>query len=579
MSNYATELEGANLIDFSSEQEGCNANHVLDPHLSNIWLSEEGLPQWLCISLDGVNEKRDLVIRSIGWHCWQPYTTNPREVTIHVSSDGAKFKIWDTFQAQLVKGTQLFCCAPISASIYPYIALEVTQTFGGPQTYMNRVYMCAEELNTTTPQAVPSSSSRSSSSVASPFRGPQLMNDSYYRRSSPTRSHLQSYSHSPASRSMQQQGGGNQSTTHEDPRRSHDSDENRDNRAIAHKLDTALGLGLHGTGCDCSFFFPSKGEMGGEKEGESTGLESRLETIERAPGVRSCSEVTATIGAVTRVGKDRVEPGQVVGVTSEERLLHLEGRVSQLLSTLESFTISASPNGSATTAVPDVNNRQQDLGMSGREHESRFSRAMESIAALVTNVLERVERRHALAVQVAVEAGTDVSPTEANSRVACPRSKFPEVVALDVAELRAEYFGRHDAQLNTAPRLLLSLNSQSSSEGISAHTSSPPRPPAFAVLDNVAAATPQVADIISRLHEAVRQRAYKALQLEMLLQGGVHFETVDRRAPLIPQSRCGLGENPPGWRVHRSGSRNHPRALSPAYSRQTQSAVLKKRSR
>ena len=95
--NYASVSEGAKLVDFSSELEGCSATHVLDPQLPNIWLSEEGLPQWLCISLDGVRDKRDLVVRTIGWRCWHAYATNPREVTVHVSSDGAKFKIWDTF--------------------------------------------------------------------------------------------------------------------------------------------------------------------------------------------------------------------------------------------------------------------------------------------------------------------------------------------------------------------------------------------------------------------------------------------------------------------------------------------------
>lgn len=144
--NLASESLGAKLVDFSSEIKNCVAANVLNTDLSKLWLTEEGLPQWICISLSDLANKSDVVIRTIGWQCWHPYTTNPRTVTVHVSSDGSKFKVWDTFTAAQFKGTQLFCCAPISTSIYPYIAFEVTQTFGGTQTYLNRVYMYADEI-------------------------------------------------------------------------------------------------------------------------------------------------------------------------------------------------------------------------------------------------------------------------------------------------------------------------------------------------------------------------------------------------------------------------------------------------
>ena len=80
-----------------------------------------------------------VIVRSVGWHCWHQYTTNPRVVTVHVSTDGKKFRLWDTFTASARKGSQLFCCAPLNSSIYPYVALEITDTFGGGQTYMNEV--------------------------------------------------------------------------------------------------------------------------------------------------------------------------------------------------------------------------------------------------------------------------------------------------------------------------------------------------------------------------------------------------------------------------------------------------------
>ena len=74
---------------------------MLNSNLPSIWLTEEGLPQWVCISLQHMKEPdgEAVVVRSVGWHCWHQYTTNPRVVTVHVSTDGKKFKLWDTFTA------------------------------------------------------------------------------------------------------------------------------------------------------------------------------------------------------------------------------------------------------------------------------------------------------------------------------------------------------------------------------------------------------------------------------------------------------------------------------------------------
>lgn len=83
----------------------------------------------------------------------QSYSTNPMHVTIHVSPDGSKFKLWDSFCAtSQAEGDQMFCCAPISSAIYPYVAFEVTKTFGGMQTYMNRIFMYSEEISNPSPQ-------------------------------------------------------------------------------------------------------------------------------------------------------------------------------------------------------------------------------------------------------------------------------------------------------------------------------------------------------------------------------------------------------------------------------------------
>jgi hypothetical protein len=147
--NWATSSLGASLVDCSSETNSNEAVNILDPRPAKLWLSSEGLPQWLSISLLGLKDidKRSICIRTIGWRCWHAYHTNPRKVTLHVSADGAKFRVWDKFIVpRPASGTHLFCCAPISIAIYPYIALEVTHTFGGLQTYINRIYFYTDEI-------------------------------------------------------------------------------------------------------------------------------------------------------------------------------------------------------------------------------------------------------------------------------------------------------------------------------------------------------------------------------------------------------------------------------------------------
>lgn len=163
--NYANYDYGVSLVDYSSEMMECEANNVLDSKINTIWLSDEGLPQWLCISLVNLHNVRNIVLRTIGWHCWHPYSTNPKVVILHVSADGSKFKQWDTFYATgPQKGSQLFCCAPISCALYPFLAFEITEVFGGNQTYMNRLYLYSEEI--TSSPGVSDTSQRSGEQIS-----------------------------------------------------------------------------------------------------------------------------------------------------------------------------------------------------------------------------------------------------------------------------------------------------------------------------------------------------------------------------------------------------------------------------
>lgn len=181
------------MVDYSSQVEGCDAANVLDEKISNIWLSENGAPQWLCISLANTTDKDNVVLRSVGWHCWHSYLTNPKLVSMHVSSDGSKFKLWDTFIGKQARGTQLFSCAPVDTSIYSYVALEVAQTFGGSQTYMNRVFLYSDEVTASPTSSTEEQSISTGSYIESPEVHPNNLSDlsamslEHHRRQAPAR--------------------------------------------------------------------------------------------------------------------------------------------------------------------------------------------------------------------------------------------------------------------------------------------------------------------------------------------------------------------------------------------------------
>ena len=138
------------ILDVSSEVPGCPSINVLDSDPSKIWLTETGLPQWMSLSLLGMGDEnrknKELVIKTIGWQCWHPYSTNPKSVSLHVSRDGSRFRLWDTFDGPQKRGVHLFQCSPIAIAIYPYISIEISETHGGDSTYMNRLFLYEDEI-------------------------------------------------------------------------------------------------------------------------------------------------------------------------------------------------------------------------------------------------------------------------------------------------------------------------------------------------------------------------------------------------------------------------------------------------
>lgn len=171
--NYASR---GKLVDFSSENIDCDAANVLNTeNVSSLWLSEEGIPQWLCISFTELAlTNPNLTIQTIGWYCWHAYTTNPREVTVHVSSDGSKFKVWDVLVSNDINSLMhLYCCAPINITIYPFIAFEVVKTWGSNKTYMNCVYFYSDEISSASPTRI---DMKTISSTSATNESPDIIN-------------------------------------------------------------------------------------------------------------------------------------------------------------------------------------------------------------------------------------------------------------------------------------------------------------------------------------------------------------------------------------------------------------------
>lgn len=131
-----------NLINASSGLQTVHFSLETDKNTS--WITSSGLPQWVCLFI----RKKGTIIRTVGWGCNLFSSMNPKVVTIHVSTDGLKFKFWDKFRSTSHNGggDQLFCCAPINSNIYPYIAFEINENFGDKQTCIGRFFLYTDEI-------------------------------------------------------------------------------------------------------------------------------------------------------------------------------------------------------------------------------------------------------------------------------------------------------------------------------------------------------------------------------------------------------------------------------------------------
>ena len=145
------------IIQSSSEMEGCPITNILESDEKTLWLSTEELPQEIIINL-----KRDLFkempkkISAIGIYCWHAYPTNPKLIEILISkNNGINFVSLGNFDLCLKPGKQLL---QFDYELNPplikenkldlIIKLIIKETFGDKRTYINNIYLY-ENINLT----------------------------------------------------------------------------------------------------------------------------------------------------------------------------------------------------------------------------------------------------------------------------------------------------------------------------------------------------------------------------------------------------------------------------------------------
>ena len=138
------------IIQSSSEMEGCPITNILESDEKTLWLSTEELPQEIIINL-----KRDLFkempkkISAIGIYCWHAYPTNPKLIEILISkNNGINFVSLGNFDLCLKPGKQLL---QFDYELNPplikenkldlIIKLIIKETFGDKRTYINNIFL------------------------------------------------------------------------------------------------------------------------------------------------------------------------------------------------------------------------------------------------------------------------------------------------------------------------------------------------------------------------------------------------------------------------------------------------------
>lgn len=135
--NLLTTINGANLTEYSSCRPRCDPQSLLSSD-KGVWVSSEGLPQYLTIDLSGLSYHPN--INFFGWYCWHSYSSNPSVIELQISSDGKTYKKWATFQGQLSTKPQIFSIDTLTPSTNS-IKIVIKETFGASNCYLNKLYL------------------------------------------------------------------------------------------------------------------------------------------------------------------------------------------------------------------------------------------------------------------------------------------------------------------------------------------------------------------------------------------------------------------------------------------------------
>ena len=138
-----------NLIQSSSEINGCPITNILEKETKSIWLSEEFLPQEIILHINKSYFKYfPKKLSTIGIYCWHAYSTNPKLIEILISINNSNNYIsLGNFDLGLKPGMQLLQLDEdllldndenkLNENIF--IKIIIKETFGGKRTYINNL--------------------------------------------------------------------------------------------------------------------------------------------------------------------------------------------------------------------------------------------------------------------------------------------------------------------------------------------------------------------------------------------------------------------------------------------------------
>ena len=137
------------LIQSTSEINGCPITNILEKETKSMWLSEEFLPQEIILHITKDYFKYfPKKLSTIGIYCWHAYSTNPKLIEILISINNLNNYIsLGNFDLGLKPGMQLLQLDEdllldndenkLNENIY--IKMIIKETFGGKRTYINNL--------------------------------------------------------------------------------------------------------------------------------------------------------------------------------------------------------------------------------------------------------------------------------------------------------------------------------------------------------------------------------------------------------------------------------------------------------